>query len=284
MNINSQTQLCGVLGNPVEHSLSPAIHNAAFQHLGLNYVYLAFRVEQVKEAVQGIRALGNLRGFSVTIPHKVSAMACLDTIDDTAKHIGAINTIVKTDDMLTGYNTDASGALQALRQANTALAGKRILILGSGGAARAIAFGLALHEPIASMTILGIVDDERANLAVDLRKGTTVSIEENHLGEETLGRAIDQVQVLIHCTPLGMHPKVDHTCVPQNQLKAHLTVMDIVYNPRETRLLREAREVGCATIPGLEMFLNQAVTQFELWTGQSAPINVMREILEAQFS
>ncbi len=284
MNINSQTQLCGVLGNPVEHSLSPAIHNAAFQHLGLNYVYLAFRVEQVKEAVQGIRALGNLRGFSVTIPHKVSAMGCLDTIDDTAKHIGAINTIVKTDGTLTGYNTDASGALQALRQANTALAGKRILILGSGGAARAIAFGLALHERIAGMTILGIVDDERANLASDLRKGTTVSIEDNHLSEETLGQAIEQAQVLIHCTPLGMHPKVERTCVPQNQLKAHLTVMDIVYNPRETRLLREAREVGCATIPGLEMFLNQAVAQFELWTGQSAPTNVMREILEAQFS
>jgi shikimate dehydrogenase len=284
MNINSQTQLCGVLGNPVEHSLSPAIHNAAFQHLGLNYVYLAFRVEQVKEAVQGIRALGNLRGFSVTIPHKVSAMACLDTIDDTAKHIGAINTIVKTDGTLTGYNTDASGALQALRQANTALAGKRILILGSGGAARAIAFGLALHERIAGMTILGIIDDERANLATDLRRGTTVSIEENYLSEETLGRAIEQAQVLIHCTPLGMHPKVEHTCVPKNQLKTHLTVMDIVYNPRETRLLREAREVGCATIPGLEMFLNQAVAQFELWTGQSAPTNVMREILEAQFS
>lgn len=284
MNINSQTQLCGVLGNPVEHSLSPAIHNAAFQHLGLNYVYLAFRVEQVKEAVQGIRALGNLRGFSVTIPHKVSVMACLDEIDDTAKHIGAINTIVKTNGTLTGYNTDASGALQALRQANTALAGKRILILGSGGAARAIAFGLALHERIAGMTLLGIVDDERANLASDLRKGTTVSIEENHLSEETLGRAIEQAQVLIHCTPLGMHPKVEHTCVPHNQLKAHLTVMDIVYNPRETRLLREAREVGCATIPGLEMFLNQAVAQFELWTGQSAPTNVMREILEAQFS
>ncbi len=283
MDINTQTQLCGVLGNPVEHSLSPAIHNAAFQHLGLNYVYLAFRVEQVKEAIQGIRALGNLRGFSVTIPHKVSAMTHMDNIDDTAKHIGAINTIVKTDGTLTGYNTDASGALQALRQAKTALDDQRVLILGSGGAARAIAFGLALHERIAGLTILGIVNDERANLVTDLRKGTTVAIEEAHLSEKTIGPAIEQAQVLIHCTPLGMHPKVDHTCVPQDLLKAHLTVMDVVYNPRETRLLREAREVGCATIPGLEMFLHQAVTQFELWTGQSAPTEVMREILEAQF-
>lgn len=284
MNINAHTQLCAVLGNPVEHSLSPAIHNAAFQHLGLNYVYLAFRVEQVKEAVDGIRALGNLRGFSVTIPHKVSTMAFLDEIDETAKHIGAINTIVKTDGRLTGYNTDASGALQALRQAQTRLTEKRVLILGSGGAARAIAFGLALHEPIAGMTILGIVDEERSNLVADLRKGSTVSIEEGHLSQETLQPAIEESQVLIHCTPLGMHPKVDDTCVPKNLLKPHLTVMDIVYTPRETRLLREAREVGCATIPGLEMFLHQAVAQFELWTGQSAPTEVMRKILEAQFS
>ena len=238
MDINTQTQLCGVLGNPVEHSLSPAIHNAAFQHLGLNYVYLAFRVEQVKEAIQGIRALVNIRGFSVTIPHKVTAMAFLDTIDDTAKHIGAINTIVKTDGILAGYNTDALGALQALRQANVPLSGKQVLIVGSGGAARAIAFGIALHEPIAGITLIGILDDERANLAADLRKSSTI----------------------------------------------HLTVMDIVYNPRETRLLREAREAGCTTIPGLEMFLHQAIAQFELWTGQSAPTEVMRKILEAQFS
>ena len=284
MNINTHTQLCGVLGNPVEHSLSPAIHNAAFQHLGLNFVYLAFRVEQVKEAVQGIRALGNLRGFSVTIPHKVSTMEHLDVIDDTARHIGAINTIVKSDSTLTGYNTDASGALQALRRARTLLADKRVLIVGSGGAARAIAFGLALHEPIAGLTILGIVDEERANLVADLRKGSSVSIEDAHLNETTLSRAIEQAQVLIHCSPLGMHPKVDETCVPKDLLKPHLTVMDIVYNPRETRLLREAREVGCSTIPGLEMFLYQAVAQFELWTGQSAPIDVMRKILEAQFS
>jgi len=284
MDINTQTQLCGVLGNPVEHSLSPAIHNAAFQHLGLNYVYLAFRVEQVKEAIQGIRALGNIRGFSVTIPHKVSVMGCLDTIDDTAKHIGAINTIVKTNGTLAGYNTDALGALQALGQAKVPLEGKSVLIVGSGGAARAIAFGLALHEPIAGMTILGIVDDERANLAADLRKGSTIPIHEQPLSEETLEPTIKQSQILIHCTPLGMHPKVEGTCVPKHLLHPHLTVMDIVYNPRETRLLREAREIGCTTIPGIEMFLHQAVAQFELWTGQSAPTEVMRNILEAQFS
>ena len=284
MNINTKTQLCGVLGNPVEHSLSPAIHNAAFQHLGLNYVYLALQVEAVKEAVEGIRVLGNFRGFSVTIPHKVSAMSYLDEIDDTARHIGAINTIVKTDNRLTGYNTDASGALKALRQAHTPLANQHVLILGSGGAARAIAFGLALHEPIDTLTILGIIDQERARLVADLRKGTRVTIREGTLNEETLGTVLAHAQLLIHCTPLGMHPKINDTCVPKHLLRADLTVMDIVYTPRETRLLREAKEIGCSTIPGLEMFLNQATAQFELWTGHAAPTKLMRDILEAQFS
>ena len=133
MKINTQTQLCGLLGNPVEHSLSPAIHNAAFEHLGLNYVYLAFPVEDVEGALRGIKALGNLRGFSVTIPHKVTVMSFLDDIDLTARHIGSVNTIVKEDGILKGYNTDASGALLALRQAGVHLSQKKVVILGSGG-------------------------------------------------------------------------------------------------------------------------------------------------------
>ena len=165
MNINTDTQLCGVLGHPVKHSLSPAIHNAAFQHLGLNYVYLAFPVEDVPHAIDGIRALGNLRGFSVTIPHKVSVMAHLDTIEPTARHIGAVNTIVKSDNTLSGYNTDASGALLALRHAGVDLTGKHVVMIGSGGAARAIAFGLALETPAGRLTILGIEEEERQTLA-----------------------------------------------------------------------------------------------------------------------
>ena len=136
MSINTKTQLCGLLGNPVEHSLSPAIHNAAFQHLGLNFVYLAFPVEDVEGALRGIKALGNLRGFSVTIPHKISVMPYLDDIEVTARHIGSVNTIVKEDGKLTGYNTDASGALQALQRAGVKTNGQHVLMLGSGGAAR----------------------------------------------------------------------------------------------------------------------------------------------------
>ena len=284
MDITTETQLCGVLGNPVHHSLSPAIHNAAFRHLGLNFVYLAFPVkEDVEGAVRGIRALGNMRGFSVTIPHKVAVIPYLDEVEATARHIGSVNTIIKDQDKLIGFNTDATGALRALRQAETRLEGERVLLLGSGGAARAIAFGLAVEGEIEGLTVLGIDDAERTSLAKDLLERTSVSVNEAPLTQETLANGIADSQVLIHCTPIGMHPNVHETCVKKSLLKPELAVMDIVYNPLETQLLREAREVGCRTIRGVEMFVNQAVGQFEQWTGQTAPIDVMRAILEEHF-
>jgi shikimate dehydrogenase len=283
MEINAKTKLCGLLGNPVDHSLSPLIHNAAFQKLGLNFVYLAFKVEDLDGAVRGIRALGNLRGFSVTIPHKVAIIPFLDEVEQTARHIGSVNTIVVDGDRLTGYNTDASGAVRALEQAGVTLQGARILMLGSGGAARAIAFALGAGKRVGALTILGIVEKERSALVKDLRDRTDLRAEEGPITDDRLQAAIARSDILIHCTPTGMHPKVDETCVPARLLNPRLTVMDIVYNPRETRLLREAAAAGCRTIPGLEMFLNQAVGQFELWTGQTAPSDVMRAVLESHF-
>ncbi|MGQ0810632.1 MAG: shikimate dehydrogenase [Nitrospiraceae bacterium] len=278
-----QTKLCGVLGNPVEHSLSPAIHNAAFQKLGLNYVHLAFRVERIEDAIRGIRALGNTRGFSVTIPHKISAMPHLDEIDPTARHIGAINTIVVEDKKLIGYNTDASGALRALREAGIQLRGQQVVMLGSGGAARAIAFALAMDSGVETLTILGIDAAERENLVKDLTAKTAVPVIEGPLDDKALGRSLRDARVLLHCTPVGMHPKGDESCVPPSVLHPGLSVMDIVYNPRETRLLRDAKSAGCRTIRGLEMFLHQAVSQFELWTNEQAPADVMRQVLESRF-
>lgn len=285
MEINAHTKWCGVIGNPVEHSLSPSIHNAAFQECGLNYVYLALRVERIDDAIRGIRALGNAGGFSVTIPHKVSVMAHLDDIEETARHIGAVNTIVVCGGRLVGNNTDAEGALRALREAEVTLKGRRVLQLGSGGAARAIAFGLVANADLQRLTILGIDEEERRKLVRDLAAvSSNVKIEDGHLDEPHLRGALPDTEVLIHCTPVGMSPKVEHTCVPAALLHPALTVMDIVYNPRETRLLREAKSAGCRVIPGLEMFLNQALEQFELWTGQKAPASVMRQVLESKFA
>lgn len=284
MNITTNTQLCGVLGNPIEHSLSPAIHNAAFQHLEMDFVYLAFLVEEIKDAVSGIRALGNLRGFSVTIPHKVSVIPFLDDVDPTARHIGAINTIVKDHGRLKGYNTDASGALRALRESGVSLERENIVILGSGGAARAIAFGLAMEADIAHLTVLGIDEQERTGLVKDLIDRTKVEVSEGRCQPERVEEALRAASLLIHLTPVGMTPNVGGTCIPKEFLDPHLSVMDVVYNPLETRLLREAREAGCRTIQGIEMFLYQAVAQFELWTGCSAPTQVMRGVLESRFA
>ena len=284
MEINAYTQFCGVIGNPVEHSLSPAIHNAAFQKLDLDFVYLAWKVERIGDALNGLRALGNFRGASVTIPHKVAAVPFLDEVENTARHIGAVNTIVSNGGKLTGYNTDATGALRALREGGTGLKGQRVAILGSGGAARAIAFALAADGAIERLDLLGIDDKEREALAGDLRSKTTMVVHDGQLNEESLKKVLANVQVLIHCTPTGMSPKVEGTCVPTSLLHAGLTVMDIVYNPRETRLLTEAKAAGCRTIPGLEMFLHQAAAQFELWTNQTAPTDVMRRVLESRFS
>ncbi len=283
MEINVQTQFCGVIGNPVEHSLSPAIHNAAFRKLSLNFVYLAWKVDVIGDAIKGLRALGNFRGASVTIPHKVSAVPFLDDLEPTARHIGAINTIVAVRGRLIGYNTDATGSVRALKEGGVTLEGRRIVILGSGGAARAIAFALAAESGADKLTVLGVDDRERSTLASDLRSKTNVAIEDAFLDDRTLGRTVPEAQVLIHCTPIGMSPKTDATCVPASLLHRGLAVMDIVYTPRETKLLADARCAGCRTIPGLEMFLNQAVAQFELWTDRPAPVDVMRAVLESRF-
>ena len=283
MDINTKTQFCGVIGKPVGHSLSPAIHNAAFRTLGLNFVYLAWQVDTVGDAVKGLRALGNFRGASVTIPHKVAAMQFLDHVEATAKRIGAINTIVADKGELSGYNTDATGALRALREGGVELKGRRIVVLGSGGAARAIAVALAADSGVENLTLLGIEDSERTRLAQDIRSVGVATVEDSHLDEAALRRILPDSHVLIHCTPVGMSPKSDSTCVPASLLHSGLAVMDIVYNPRETQLLKDAKFAGCKTIPGLEMFLNQAVTQFELWTNQAAPVAVMRTVLESHF-
>ena len=283
MDINTATQFCGVIGNPIEHSLSPAIHNAAFLKLALNFVYLAWKVDRIGDAVSGLRALGNFRGASVTIPHKVAVLPFLDEVDTTARHIGAVNTIVAEGGKLLGMNTDATGALRALREGNAPLKGASVVIVGSGGAARAIAFALAADAEVRHLHVLGIEVDERRNLVTDLRDKTGVSVGEADLDEGRLKDVLPEARVLIHCTPVGMAPKIGRSCVPPKFLHRELTVMDVVYNPRETQLLSEAKSAGCRTISGLEMFLYQAVAQFERWTGRSAPIQVMRAVLESRF-
>jgi shikimate dehydrogenase len=278
-DISARTKLCAVIGNPVGHSLSPTIHNRAFQELGLDFVYLAFRVEDVGAAVSGMRALENFRGLSVTIPHKVAIIDHLDEIADVDAQIGSINTVVNEDGKLRGFGSDGPGARQALVESGASVASQPVLVLGSGGAARAIAFDLAHRETPSSLVVLGVIEDELGALVQELSEKTGVNAAGELLTEDSLERRIAESRILIHATPIGMHPREEESLVPPELLHPDLTVMDIVYNPYETRLLADARARGLRTVPGVEMFVNQALLQFEAWTGERAPREVMKQVV-----
>lgn len=277
-DIKPSTRLCAVIGNPISHSMSPAIHNRAFAELGLDFVYVAFRVEDVGAAMAGMRALENFRGMSVTIPHKVSIIQHLDEVAEVDRQIGSVNTVVNDAGRLKGSGSDGPGALRALADAGIEVAGKNVTILGSGGAARAIAFTLANANP-ASLALLGIIEPELKALADDLVKKAGANASWSLLHGNTLQDRITATQILIHCTPIGMHPKTEESVVPKSMMHDDLAVMDIVYNPLKTKLLTDAEERGLKTVPGVEMFVNQAIVQFELWTGKSAPRDVMRDVV-----
>ena len=277
--IDAKTQLCAVIGNPIEHSLSPVIHNAAFGHLGLNYVYVAFRVRDVSSAIAGIRGM-RIRGLSVTIPHKVEVIKYVDEIDEVADRIGSVNTIVNENNRLKGYTTDGTAAVRSLKEKGVDIKSKRILILGSGGAARAIAFTLIMKEKLASLVIGGVIQKEVDKLVQDISSTKKISQAKGFIvNDESLEKWVQDVDILIQCTPVGMHPKTDNTPVPKRLLRSSLTIFDIIYNPLKTRLIRDAEEIGCVVVSGIDMFVYQAALQFELWTGKPAPIKVMRETL-----
>ncbi|MGQ9623897.1 MAG: shikimate dehydrogenase [Candidatus Bathycorpusculaceae bacterium] len=274
MRISGKTQLCALIGDPVEHSLSPYIHNAAFKHLRLDFVYLAFKVskENVKEALQGARALGT-RGLNVTMPLKTAVIQHLDKLDPNTKKIGAVNTILNNDGTLTGYNTDGLGALEALRANGQNPEGKNILILGAGGAARAVAF--ALCEKASGMTILNRTQEKAEILAEELSKNFGKKIKHGGFNEETLKREVKKADILVNATSAGMAPQENETPVNMKLLHPNLTVFDLVYNPPETRLLREAKAIGAKTVDGICMLVHQGALSFKIWTGRKAPVDVM---------
>ena len=276
--ISGQTTICGIIGDPIGHTMSPAMHNAAFKSLGLNYVYVPFKVKsmELRKAIEGIRGL-NLRGVNVTIPHKVAVVQLLDKLDPLAERIGAVNTIVNDEGILTGYNTDATGFLQTLHDRNIEPAEKKVLLLGAGGAARAI--GHILTREKARVTILNRKQDLSwaEDLAARLSRNYKTEVKALELTAENLKKAVNNAEILVNATSLGMSPEIDATPVPAELLRADLTVFDVVYNPLQTRLLREAKAAGAKTIDGLEMLVRQGAVSFEIWTAVKPPADVMRE-------
>ena len=274
--IDTATQLCAVIGNPVEHSLSPAIHNAAFEATGLNFVYLAFRVEDVGACLAGMRALPGLRGLSVTIPHKLAVMEHLDEIDPMARHVGAVNTVCNESGRLMGSTTDGPGALRAFADAGLSLDGKRVLFVGAGGAVRSAAFAVAEMTACSRLTILGRTQSRVNTLVNDLRQKTKAMVEGARLPDD-LSKSMAAHEVIINGTPLGMFPNgVNDTPIPKELFRRDHAVFDMVYRPMKTRLLQEAETAGCKIILGIEMLIHQAALQFETWTGVQAPVKAMR--------
>ncbi len=276
MKISGRTRVCGIIGDPVEHSLSPVMQNAAFEELNLDLVYVAFRVrrEELRGAIIGLKNLG-LLGLNVTMPHKNNVLKELDEIDSTARSIGAVNTILNDDGRLVGYNTDGGGALKALKENGITLKGKKLLLLGAGGTAKAIAFHAA-HE-VEELIILNRTSRKAKKLAEILRKESSKKIDGLGLSPETICEELKDTNVLINATSVGMHPDVDQSLVSPSLLNSDLCVMDIVYDPLETKLEKDAKAVGAKVVSGIEMLVYQGAFSFEIWTNHPAPVEVMKQ-------
>lgn len=277
--IDGKTKMLCVIGDPIEHTKSPAMHNAALRELGLDseFVYVALRVPkgELEKTVRGMKALG-IVGMNVTIPHKIEIMRYLDEVDPLAREIGAVNTIVNRGGKLIGYNTDGRGALDALR-ARTELAGRKVLMIGAGGAARAIAFTLAEEGGIAELVILNRTGEKAVELAEAVSKRTGIIIRGRQLNVATLPEEIGRADVLVNCASTGMSPESEQSLVPKELLRKGLVVFDVVYNPLMTRLLRDAKEAGCRVITGETMLVNQGARAFEMWTGKKPNTAIMRD-------
>ncbi len=276
MEISGKTKVCAIIGDPVEYSLSPVMHNAAFKELGLNLVYVAFTVtrNELKEAISGARILG-LRGLNVTMPHKNAVMKYLDKLDSTAKSIGAVNTILNNQGKLIGFNTDGTGAMIALQENNIPPVEKKMLLLGAGGAGKAIAFQAA--QEVEELVILNRTSEKAELLAEALRKKFGKKVKGGAFSSEILKEELEDADILVNATSVGMYPDVNGSLVPKSSLRPDLCVMDIIYSPLETKLVMDAKSVGAKVVSGLEMLVYQGAVSFEIWTNCPAPVEVMKK-------
>jgi len=270
-----------VIGWPIEHSLSPAMHNAALREMGLDWVYLGFAVppESVGEAVGAVRGL-SLVGLNVTIPHKQAVTEHLDAVDETAEALGAVNTIVWDQDRLIGYNTDGPGFLRSLEEKGHGVEGKRVALIGAGGAARSVAYAVA-RAGAGALRVLNRTAqraDEVAQLAAE--RGGLSDIEAGGLTGRRAEAAVREADVVVDCTPVGMFPQVDEgPVIPEEWLRRGQVVVDLTYNPLQTTLLRAAAARGARTVDGAGMLVHQGAISLEHWSGRRPPVATMRRAL-----
>ncbi len=287
--ISGRTKICGIYGCPVEHTFSPAIHNAAFDAAGLDYAYVPFRVEHrsLAAAIEALRALGMV-GVNVTIPHKETVLPLLDELSDEAKLTGAVNTIVNRAGKLYGDNTDGKGYLRALREAGFDPAGKNVLFLGAGGAARAVAMQLALAG-VKKINFANRTGRRAVELARAVAEAAGIRVETIPWPEQAGGklpaRVLAESDLVVQATPLGMSPNTDEAVpLPFEAFRPGQTASDLIYNPVETLFLKKAGQAGAETVNGMGMLLHQGTLAFELWTGVAAPLEVMRAALHKELT
>ncbi|NLJ58945.1 MAG: shikimate dehydrogenase [Tissierellia bacterium] len=276
--IKGRTRLIGLLGDPVKHSLSPLMHNIAFKALDLDYVYMAFQVKEgfIKEGIEAMKTL-NGAGFNLTMPHKQSVIGYLDEVSEEAALIGSVNTVKNVDGKLLGYNTDGKGFVKSLEEKEIEYKGKKTIILGAGGAARAIATQLA-YDGAGEIVIFNrtfssaveIIDNINKNLPSC--KGKALQ-----LNEEELIREIKDASILINCTSVGMEPNSKSIISSNKAFHKDLFVADIIYQPTKTKLLKIAEEEGCNYMNGLMMLIWQGAIAFNIWTGEHMPIDLIRK-------
>lgn len=280
--ITGHTGLLCLLGSPVAHSISPAMHNEACKQLGLDYAYLAFDVpeEKMPQAVEGLRTMG-ARGWNITMPGKNIMCKLADKLSPASEISGACNTIVNEDGVLTAYTTDGVGFMRAVKDKGVDITGKKMTLLGAGGAATAILVQAAL-DGVAEIQVFNIKDAfwERAqDIVKQLNERTACKVTlHDYEDPEVLRAAIADSAILVNGTSVGMAPKTDATIITDTtMLRPDLFVFDVIYNPKETRLLREAKAASCKTSNGMYMLLYQGAASFELWTGQEMPVDIIKE-------
>jgi len=277
--INSETVLYGVIGDPIKQSKSPIMLNRAFQESGINAVYTAFHItnESLADFIKGVRVMG-IGGVNVTIPHKLQVMDLLDEIDADAIALGAVNTIVNRDGRLIGYNTDGIGYVRSLKEeAISDIAGKSIVVVGAGGAARGIIYALLKEKP-SKVTIINRSVANAEQLAVSLTSEIPIQV----AGQDQLEACCGEADIVINTTSVGMYPHMDETPIRGEWLKSSAVASDLIYNPLETKFLQQAKQYGCTIHGGLGMFIYQGAFAFEYWTGKQAPVLAMREtVLQA---
>lgn len=279
--VMNPSKLFVLIGHPVKYSPSPAMQNSAFEATGLDYIYVSLNVPpgMLPDAVAGMRALG-ISGANVTIPYKVTIVKLLDELDKSARVTGAVNTIKNCSGKLTGFNTDGDGAIMALMESGINPRSKNVLLLGAGGAAKAIAFSLIKSG--AELTIANRTVPRAKSLAAEIEDKTGKHVQVSGLNKKTLGMISMKSDVIINATSVGMYPDSGRTILTSKMIPRESVVFDIVYKPRMTRLLREARKAGARTIPGEKMLVYQGALSYEIWTGKKAPVEIMRTAVERE--